>query len=230
MTGCSTRAAAFAAVVQVFGAAQAQSLFRVEPPPPPASDEVYDPSAPLYPLSLFAVQPPQPRSYKVHDLVTIIVDETSRQTTEQNLKTDKKYDLDASVGPMVDFAQLLEGRLETGNSSADPLIRAALKNKFDADGEFERTDRFNTRIQAEIIDVKPNGTLVVEARKYVAKGKETQEIVLSGVCRREDVSDGNTVLSSQLASLRLISRHEGRVPEGTDKGLIPRVLEAIFPF
>ena len=225
-----TARVALLAILAAAAPAPAQSLFRVEPPPPPPGDEIYDASAPLYPLSLFAVEPPQPRSYKVHDLVTIIVDETSRQTTEQNLKTDKKYNLDASVGPMVDFLQLLEGRLETGDSAADPLIRAALKNKFDADGEFERTDRFNARIQAEIIDVKPNGTLVVEARKYVAKGKEVQEIVLSGVCRREDVSNGNTVLSSQLAGLRLISRHEGRVPDGTDKGLIPRVLETIFPF
>ncbi len=211
--------------------AQAQSLFLVSPQPPPLSDEEeYDPASPVYAVSLYSVKPPQPPSYKVHDLVTIIVDETSRQTAEQKSKTEKEYELDAAIGPYPDWGQLLGLRLEPGDRANIPLIGADFNADFDGKGRFERNDRFNARITAEIIDVKPNGTLVLEARKKIDKGREVQEMVLSGVCRREDVTTGNTILSSQLASLTLISRQEGAVEDASTKGIITRALEFLFAF
>ncbi len=219
-----------ATVLALASPAQAQSLFLVPPQPPPLSDEEeYDPASPVYAVSLYSVKPPQPPSYKAHDLVTIIVDETSRQTAEQKSKTEKEYELDAVIGPILDFAKLLELRVEAGDRTI-PLVNADYNGDFDGKGRFERNDRFNARITAEIIDVKPNGTLVLEARKRIDKGREVQEMVLSGVCRREDVTTSNTILSSQLAGLTLISRHEGDVEDASTKGIITRALEFLFAF
>ncbi len=224
---------AFAALVLLAlpRSAGAQSLFLVPPQPPPLSDEEeYDPASPVYAVSLISVQPPQPPSYKVHDLVSIIIDETSRQTAEQKLKAEKEYELDARIGPYLDWSELLGLRLQPGDRDNIPLIGADYNGDFDGKGRFERNDRFNARITAEIIDLKPNGTLVVEARKRIDKGKEVQEMVLSGVCRREDITTNNTILSSQLANLTLISRHEGQVEDVATKGVITRVLEFLFAF
>jgi len=88
-----------------------------------------------------------------------------------------------------------------------------------AEGDAERSDRFIARVTAEIIDVKPNGTLVLEARKSVAFGRESKSIVLSGTCREEDVSDANTVTSSQLANLTVVQEMEGDVDRSSKKGL-----------
>lgn len=210
--------------------ALAQSLFLVNPPPEPAGDEIVDPAADLYQYSLIAVPPPKPKSFKVHDLITIVIDESSRQQAEQSLKTDKKYNLDASVGPIIDPWELLEARLRAGDSTKVDLIGADYANKFDAKGKYERNDRFTAKITAEIIDVKPNGTLVVEARKHIEKDAEYQSLVLSGRCRLEDVTTNNTILSSQLADLTLVVRNEGQVKDTGTKGLIPRVLETLFAF
>ena len=71
----------------------AQSLF-VQPPAPAPQGLVGrapDAAASLYGVSMFAVQPPKPRQYKVHDLVTIIVEETVKQSAQQETKADKTY-------------------------------------------------------------------------------------------------------------------------------------------
>jgi flagellar L-ring protein precursor FlgH len=81
-----------------------------------------------------------------------------------------------------------------------------------------------------VIDVKPNGILVLEARKTIQKNEEHQSIVLSGQCRTEDVTNANSVLSSQLAELTLISKQEGQVKDAATKGWIPRIIEALFAF
>lgn len=220
------------AVLALAPACVAQSLYTMVPPPPPPGTEGrgIDGAASLQGVSLYAVQPPRPRTYKQHDLVTIIVDESSRQNAEQSLKTDKKYDISAELGTILDPWELLELRLRAGNTTDLKLIEAAYKAKFDGKGEYERSDKLQMKIQATIIDVKPNGVLVVEARKFLDKNGETQTTVLSGLCRQADITQNNTVFSSQLADLTLITKSEGQVDDAGKKGLIPRVLETIFAF
>jgi flagellar L-ring protein precursor FlgH len=230
----STIRTVLAGVLAFAGGASAQSLFLLEPPAPPPAEkgrgEAWDPAEPLYPYSMFAVQPPKPRDFLVHDLVTIIVDETSRQQAEQSLKTDKKYNIDASLSQFPSLAALAQFALENGDPTNPINLGLDAKNKFDGKGKYERSDRFSAKITAEIIDIKPNGTIVLEARKRIEKDEETTTLVLSGRCRIEDVTTSNTVLSSQLADLTLVSTNEGQVKDTGTKGLIPRILETLFAF
>jgi flagellar L-ring protein FlgH len=213
-----------------------QSLFVQAPPPPipgsgvQAAGTLLQPGLSLQQTSLLAIEPPKPRQYRKHDLVTIIVDEVSRQEAEQNLKTDKNYGLDAQLNAVLDPMELLEARLRQADIERLRLIDAASKQRFDGKGKFQRNDRFTTKLQAEIIDVKPNGVLVLEAKRTTEMGEEKKTTVLSGICRAEDITANNTVFSSQIANMMLVTRHEGQVEKAGSKGLIPRVLETVFAF
>jgi flagellar L-ring protein FlgH len=225
--------------------ASAQSLFVQAPPPAPvATTEMVPTAAPAEPgpgtaqrgglslgqTSLLAIEPPRPRQYERHDQVTIVVDEVSRQQAEQSLKTDKSYGIDATLSAAIDPWELLEARLRQADIDRLRLIDAGAKQRFDGKGRYERNDRFTMKIQATIIDVKPNGVLVLEAQKTIDKNGEVTTTVLSGSCRQEDITGNNTIFSSQLADLTLISRQEGQVHKAGRKGLIPRVLETVFAF
>jgi flagellar L-ring protein precursor FlgH len=222
---------AFAAVVCVAAPALAQNLMR-EPPAAPAPDAagVVDTQAPLRESSLILVQTPRPRTYQVHDKITIIINETSRQASEQSLNTKKESDFEAAIEKFPDLKKLIEGELTNGNSEPIVEVEANADTEWKGDGKYERSDKFTDRITATVIDVKPNGVLVLEARRSITKDKEVQSLVLSGECRREDVTDNNTVLSSQLADLALLSENEGDVKESATKGWITQVFEAVFNF
>lgn len=69
-----------------------------------------------------------------------------------------------------------------------------------------------------MIDVKPNGNLVVEARESRTSDKEVTTMVLSGTCRAEDITKNNTIQSAQLADLTVRIEHEGNVKESGEKG------------
>ena len=222
---------AVALVLSVTAGAGAQSL--MIPPTVPtntANGASTRDGSELAQLSVMAIEPPRPREFKMHDLVTIIIDETSRQQAEQSLKTDKKYDNDSSINALIDPWELLELRLRQGDLKDVTLLDIANKAKFDGKGTFERNDRLQMKIQAEVIDVKPNGVLVLEAKKFIDKNGETQETVLGGICRQEDITQSNTVFSTQLANMSLTTKSTGEVDKAGKKGLIPRVLETIFAF
>ncbi|MFN0133049.1 MAG: flagellar basal body L-ring protein FlgH [Phycisphaerales bacterium] len=224
------RVIALSIAVSLVAAVPAVGQSQLLPERPVAEPVGAEVASPLQGLSLFMVRPPKPREFKLHDLVTIIVEESSEQTADQSLKTDKKYDLDSSLNGVIDPWKLLELQLRAGDLTNLKLIDAVSNQKFDGKGSYKRNDRLSMKIQAEVIDVKPNGTLVLEARKTIDKNKESQATVLSGVCRQQDVTENNTVLSSQLANLNVVTRTEGEVNETAKKGLIPRVLEALFAF
>ena len=120
----------------------------------------------------------------------------------------------------------------TGDGIGDspPAIRFNAEREFSGEGDYERKDRFSARIAATVLEVKPNGTLVLEAVKRIAKDSEIQTIVLSGLVREDDITGQNTVLSSQMANLDITSRHEGQVRDAAKKGIITEVLDAIFSF
>lgn len=195
--------------------------------PAPSND---DPAAPLYAVSLFAVQPPEPRTYQRHDLITIIINESSSQESEQSLSTSKETSGSGTLGATLSLEELLNLRLRNSSISDLELLRYAAEREFEGDGEYERTDRFTDRITATVIDVKPNGVLVLEARRFTATDEETKTLIISGHCRTDDVTEQNTIQSNQLADLRLVVEHEGNVREANRKGPLTRLLEWMLPF
>ena len=195
-----------------------------------ASEDSQQPSILLSDVSMHYIAEPGARVIKKHDIITIIIDENSSTTSSQTLDTKKDSSSSASIDALVNWLQLLELRIEQGDISDTDLIDLSTSRDFKGEGDYERKDRFSARISATVIDVKPNGTLVLQAKKTIARDSEISELVLSGLVREEDVTQQNTILSSQMADLKIILENEGDVKEAAEKGLITRVLDAVFAF
>ncbi len=212
--------------------AHAQSLFERDWQQASRQNGTLDADAELRRLSMIYVRVPEPRKFAIHDIITIIIDETSRTESSQSLETEKEFDLNGSLSEFPSLRHLLELQLQNGDSTRLPMrVGVSGEHESTNEGDFERTDRFTARVAATVIDVKPNGTLVLEAKKTISNNQgELQTIVLSGMCREEDVSIDNTVASYNMANLNVFQRTEGEVHKAGTKGLIPRVFEAIFNF
>jgi flagellar L-ring protein precursor FlgH len=219
-------AAAATAGGAIAPAASAQSIYQRAP----AAAEGAAPASGLAAWSMIVVEPPQPRRFAVHDLVTILIDESVTHKSEQKTETEKDVDVAGRVDAVLDPMELLEARLRAGLDTPVDLLKGRYKNEFSGEGKVERKDRFQARIQAAVIDVKPNGTLVLEAVKRKRIDDDAQTMVLSGVCRGEDVTSDNTILSSQLADLTLVVTNQGALKDAASKGIITRIIDTLFAF
>ena len=81
-----------------------------------------------------------------------------------------------------------------------------------------------------MIEVLPNGNLVLESRTFIKTDAEEATIKVTGVCRAEDVTAANTVLSSQIHDLVVEKVHEGELKKANEKGLLAKFFDAIFAF
>jgi flagellar L-ring protein precursor FlgH len=217
-------------------------------PPPPADDSAAarqragtsllraslisrsdDGQAQLKDVSFFAVPEPEPRTIKKHDLITVIVREQSQFSSEAETDTKKDGSIDARLEQFIKL-DLDDLQLKPMIGQTLPEVKASYQRDFKGEGSVERSDSFTARLTAEVVDVKPNGTLVLQARKTIRTDEEEQVFVLSGVCRAEDVMTDNTVLSTQLYDLELTKTHKGAVRDASKRGWIPKLLDAINPF
>ncbi len=177
--------------------------------------------------SLIAVPVLPPKGFQVHDLVTIIVRHQRSFESDADLESKKKYEIQSELDAFLKFT-------DGGVGSADfrrgkPNVDYKFDSKVTNEAGTSRDDRLTTRITAEIIDVKPNGTIVLQARNEVKFEEETSVMTLTGICRKEDVTPDNSVLSTQLADLRIDVQNTGAVRDGSRRGWLTTLLDILRP-
>ena len=179
--------------------------------------------------SFFAVPAPEPKVLRKHDLVTIIVREETDFSATGTTDLKKQLDIDAKIEQFVRLS-LQDFALKNTVGTQIPEIKLNGTNNFKGQATVDRIDSLTTRITAEVVDVKPNGTLVLQAKAHTKFDEEEMTMVLSGTCRAEDVSADNTILSTQLHDKDVTKQHKGAVRDTTRRGLIPRLFEWIRLF
>jgi flagellar L-ring protein precursor FlgH len=179
--------------------------------------------------SAMAVAEQQPRVMKKHDMVTIIVREESQASATGTTDLKKSADFDAKIDSYVKM-NLSKLQLQSVTPTNALELKAEGSRNFKGESQVDRTDTFTARIGAEVIDVKPNGTLILQAKKHIKTDEEEQEFILTGTCRAEDIQPDNTVVSNQLNDLDVHKVTKGAARDGTKRGLIPRLLDAFSPF
>jgi flagellar L-ring protein precursor FlgH len=190
------------------------------------------PAHALRSMSLFAIAPPQPRTYQVHDLVQIIVRETSQAKSSQDLTTKKNFETSAEIGdwPNFNLTDLLNFQLQASANQNPPKLNVDFSKDFKGEGDYDRKDDLTARLTAEVVQVLPNGNLVLEARTMIKTDKETQSMKATGICRPADITAANTILSNQLHDLTIDKVHEGELRKANERGILAKILDTVFAF
>jgi len=84
-------------------------------------------------------------------------------------------------------------------------------------------------ITAKVIEVMPNGNLIVEGRKEVTIEKEKRFIILSGMVRPEDIEFDNTISSSKVADARIEYTGTGVISDKQSPGVLHRIFDWVYP-
>ncbi len=179
--------------------------------------------------SFISVPEPQPKLIHKHDIITIVVREDSNFSATGTTDLKHHSDIDALIDSYVQL-HFPSMALKASTPATPFEIKATGDHDFKGSAKVDRTDTLTASVAATVIDVKPNGTLLIQATKSLKTDEEEQTLVLTGTCRVEDVTADNTILSTQIASLDLKKTHKGAIRDTTERGWIPRLLDTLNPF
>lgn len=220
-------------VMGLAGSAAAQSTSIGQnagaPPAAPTSREVpvVKGNPTLEANSLIAVREAEPKKFALNDLVTIIVRVQTQYEADGTSNAKRQADLSSELDAFIKFTDGGVGaaQFRRGKPNIDYSSKFNQRN----DAEQEREDRLTARITGKIIDVKPNGNLVVEAQSNLVHDDETHTMTLTGTCRSVDVTPDNTVLSTQVSDLSINIKTKGSIRNATRSGWVGTLFDWIRP-
>ena len=170
---------------------------------------------------------PEPREILVHDIITIIVNEKAEVNAQSRFNRQRSANLKAEVK---DFIRLDEdGQLATAAPN-QPTIDVNLQGRLQSTGQLSEQEGIKYRIAATVVDVLPNGNIILEARKSIRSNKDIWEYSLTGTLRPQDIQPDNTALSENIANLDIVKKSRGKVNDSTQRPWGIRLYDALSPF
>ncbi len=173
------------------------------------------------------IDPPEQREIKVHDIITIIVDEKAEVTVRSRLDRVRNANLKAELR---EFVRIGETGNLTNAAESSPTIDTNLQSRLNTTGRVRDEEGVRYRIAATVVDVLPNGNLVLEARKTIRTTQGVWEYRLTGELRAEDVGPDNTAYSENIANLRIEKTQKGTVFGSTKRPWGVFLYDLLSPF
>ncbi len=163
------------------------------------------------------------RAMQPHDLISVVVSEALASSTDGTVKGSRASSANAAITAL--FSKL------SAASAAQNLINRTANSALNATGQSANNSSLNTILGGEVVEVLPNGILLIEAARQVEFSQQTQTIVLRGLVRPEDINQQNQVRSTAISSLELQVRGNGVVTDYTHRpNVLVRLLEKALIF
>lgn len=163
-----------------------------------------------------------PKARFVNDMVTIVVSETTQAVATADATNTR--DTANTAG----FTNLFG--LEKKISELPTLVSGKSSSSFAGTGETSRATTLQTTLSARVVDVLPNGYLVVEGFREIRVNNENQSLSLTGVIRPEDIALNNTIPSAAVAQMSVRVQGRGVVSQPIKPGWLYKILTGILPF
>jgi flagellar L-ring protein precursor FlgH len=163
------------------------------------------------------------KAFRIHDVVMIVVGESLTASTDGQVKNSRASNTNSGI-------TALFGAIKASNALQN-LAGASASSGLTAQGQSTTDSSLATTFGAEVLDVLPNGMLVVQATRQLTFSQQTQLITLRGLVRPEDVSNQNQVLSTAMTDLELEVTGKGIVNDSTYRGNpLVRLLQRLVVF
>jgi flagellar L-ring protein precursor FlgH len=167
-----------------------------------------------------------PRAMHIGDVITVnvsVADTAKMQNTTSRSRTNSE---NASMDNLLGLEKVLPG------VGMDPssLVKMGSDNSNVGAGSIQRAESISMTLAALVAQVLPNGNLVIDGHQQVRVNNELRDMRLSGIVRREDITQNNTVDLSQIAEARVIYGGQGTMSDVQQPRYGSQLLDIILPW
>ena len=160
------------------------------------------------------------RARLVGDTITVQIVEKVSASQKSTSSVDKSGKVDAGISALPFLS---------ANSFARATASGSSSNTFAGKGSTENSNDFAGTITATVIDVLPNGHLVIAGEKQIGVNHNVDVLRFSGQVDPRTIQPGNTVASAQVANVRIENRGRGQQAEAQGIGWLARFFLNVLP-
>ncbi len=171
------------------------------------------------------------KARRLNDIVTINVVESLSGSQTADTTTSRDSSADFQLEEMLGLNTTPSIKQSPwGGRLFNPSVKGSATSDFTGAGDTNREGSLVARLTARIVEVMPNGNLILAGRKELTINDEKQVLVLTGMVRPDDISAENVVLSSSLADAKVYYVGDGVIQDKQKPGWAVRAFDKIWPF
>lgn len=164
------------------------------------------------------------RANKVGDILTVEVEISDKANFDNSSKRSRTNSEEAGLAGSISSA-LIGGSIDPSS-----LADASSSSSSSGSGEIDRSEVITTSVAAVVLQVLPNGNLVIEGHQEIRVNFEIRELIVAGVIRPEDISADNTIESAKIAEARISYGGRGQITDVQQPRYGQQVMDILLPF
>jgi len=171
------------------------------------------------------------RASRVGDILTVTIAIDDRAQINNQTTRSRDNGENASLPGLFGFQRNL-ARISPlpDTATLDDVIDIESTSRVQGRGQIQRRDQIDLRVAAVIVQVLPNGNLVIEGRQEVRVNYELRELLVRGVIRPEDIDNRNTIPYDKIAEARISYGGRGQITDVQQPRWGQQIFDIIFPF
>lgn len=177
------------------------------------------------PSSLFGDR----RARTLGDILTVVIEIDEEAEIKNRTDRTRNAREGLSVPNLFGLPSLAQKILPDGADLA-PAIDATSSTTNSGDGTISRGEKITLQIAATVINVLPNGHMVITGNQEVRVNHELRDLQVAGIIRPEDISRRNTITYEKIADARIMYGGRGIISDIQKPRYGQRVLDALLPY
>lgn len=177
------------------------------------------------PASLFGDR----RARNLGDIMTVVIEIKDEASINNSTSRSRSGSENMSIPSLIGIPQVINKRLPDG---AD-LANAANTNSTSSasgDGSVTRNEEITLRVAATVVDVLPNGHLVVQGNQEVRVNFELRDLQIAGIVRPHDISRRNEITYDKIAGARISYGGRGQISQMQQPRYGQQIADILLPF
>lgn len=169
------------------------------------------------------------RAQDLGDIMTIVIEISEQASISNSSNRARSGSDDLSIPNFLGIPQILNNSLPDG-SSLDNAVGVSSSSSASGNGSISRNEEITLRVAATVVDILPNGHLVVQGNQEVRVNFELRDLQVAGIVRPEDISRKNEITYDKIAGARISYGGRGIVSDMQQPRYGQQLADTILPY
>ncbi len=161
------------------------------------------------------------RARSIGDLITIVMEESISISDTLNYTSSR----DSNT---VDNFTGLINKVLPGKILNDKFNNFGGSNTVSSDSNTSRQMNYKDSVAVQVVQVMPNGNMLVQGKKTVMNANERIDLIVSGIVDPRWINNTGKISSKNVANLQFAMSGKGAVSRAANDGIINRVIKHLF--
>ncbi len=161
------------------------------------------------------------------DIITIMIEESSMASASNSSQSGKSLQIGGESG-----SEDKNKTIFNSISKMVPLFGATAKgnSEYEKSGADSRKTALKSTISVVVDEVDENGNLKLRGERHVKINNSVQKMIITGLCRTDDISVDNVVSSTKIANAEITFNGDIDFSDGKRKGFFTKIKNGIWNF